>query len=324
VGTRLTTRLVLRGDPERPTRIELEPAPGVEPVGAVVLAANEEKQVELSVEPGKLAPGTRLRLHGEIAGPEAVRVRPRVRGEARREESVALAGPAWSAAVPVAFEPRSAELASSFALGPLEPGSEARAESGLRVTPQVVLELTARLEDARGVSVTASVEREKLVLVARAGAEAAPGRRSGSLELRLKGSSSPPLVRPITVDVVARPELALRLEPATLALKGRYGWAEARLSLAANERVRLSVAPGSLEGQGARITPRRDIRFKAADASWDARTLEPGQPRELLVRVYLGSDLPPGRYEGRVAVTLEGDRREPLSRTLPLAVEVER
>jgi hypothetical protein len=180
------------------------------------------------------------------------------------------------------------------------------------------------LKDAKGVTVDASVEGEKLVLRTIADANAAPGKREGTVELTLPGSQGPPLARPLAVEVVARPELTLDVQPARVALHGRYGWAVAKLSLAASDAARLSFAPGTLEGKGARITPRRDIRLGAADASWDARTLERGKPREVLVRVYLGSDLPPGRYEGALALKLEGDRREPLVRSVPVALEVER
>jgi hypothetical protein len=325
VGTSVSARLLVRGDPERRTRIRLEATPGATAEGALDLGPGDEKTVGLALDPGRIASGSRLRLRAEFFEPKTAPVRPVVRGEdAPQVDAPALPTPAWMGVVPIALEPHEAALPARFAVGPVEPGAEAIAESALRVTPPAPVDARALLEDGRGVGLVATVSGERLVLHATADASAPPGKRAGRVELRLRGSTAPPLVRTVEVEVTAPRPLALSLEPATVALKGRYGWAEARLSLSANERARLSVEPGTLEGAGARITPRRDIRLGSTDRSWDARTLEPGEARELLLRVYLASDLPPGRYAGSVAITLEGERRDPLVRSVPVTLEIER
>lgn len=339
VGTRLSAHLAVRGDPERPTRVEVEATPGVSAPAPLELAAGEEKTLELGFDPGRLAPGTRLHLRAEVASADAASVRPRARGEyARRDSPTPSSAPAWTGVVPVVLEAREAQLADTFRLAPLEPGGEVSVESAFRVSSRAAVEVAVRLVDARGVSLEAHIAHdmtpdaahggatgERLVLKATADAQAPAGIRAGVVEVRLAGSSAAPLTRPVSVEVVARPVLTLQLEPAQVSLKGRYGWAEARVAVGTNEHASLTLSPGPLEGGHARITPRRDIRLAAVDAKWDGRTLEPGPSRELLVRVYLGSDLPPGHYEGALALRLEGAQgREPVVRSVPVALEVER
>jgi hypothetical protein len=128
----------------------------------------------------------------------------------------------------------------------------------------------------------------------------------------------------VTLEVEPAPVLALTVEPAALELKGRYGWAEGRVKVAANLAAQLDAQPGLLSGSGARISPRRDIRIKAADATWDARSLGANEPRELVLRIYLGSDLPPGRYEGTFALSASGRGDAKVAKPLPVTVEVDR
>jgi hypothetical protein len=320
--SRVPAKLTLTGDPDRATRVTLDPLASVAPF-SLVLGPGEVRSQTILVDPSKLASGERLTLHATIEGTSAALVRPRARGERERPGEPQGAAPPRLLHVALAATTRTVRLPAKLELA-VESGSSARIVvpvglDGGRFTARAVLEP----EDA-AIALAVSLDGDKLVLEASARSKVPAGPRTGRVELTLDGSSAPPLVRPLLLTVLPSHELALELDPPALALKGRYGWTEGRVHLASNLAADLSFVPSAFTSAGgARITPRRDIRVGPSDATWDARGLVAGEGRDLLVRVYLPSDLPAGTYVGSVALAVATPGGK-LERPLPVTIEVER
>jgi hypothetical protein len=314
----VSATLTIKGDPDRPVKVTLDGAPCAF-AAPVELAPGEEKALEVTVDPKKLASGFRLKLKGEVTLVAQAPVRPHMRGERAGPAEAPSAAPPRELGVIVTAEPALLHVPASFDLGKVQAGERLARSFALgdaRVTARVVAD--------GDVAASAAIEKGALLLGASPPKGTKPGKRAGRVELALTGSKEPPLVRPMTLEVEGPRELNLTVAPGTLALKGRYGWAEARVRVSSNLAARLEARPGPLAGSATRIAPRRDIRVKSGSASWDARTLAPGEERELVLRVYLGTDLPPGRYEGTLALEARDDSDLRSLHELPVSIEVER
>lgn len=164
------------------------------------------------------------------------------------------------------------------------------------------------------------VERdEQGALMARPPADAPPGRYAGTLEVRLQedpdglGSRSVP----VTLEVLPPPKA-----PATVVIKGDWGWASRPVEVAwpGEDEVAVTITPSALvdEARGARLDPRFDVRVVPLDG-WSGERLGPA-PRRFAVQVFLATDLPAGTYAGAVAVaSADGG-----ALTIPVRVEVAR
>lgn len=315
--SRTEVRLRVTGDPTRPVKVLVE-----SPFAAaaeLALAAGEERDLAVTVDARGLRGGERLKLRAEVTLAATAPVRPLAKGERPQPATVPSAAPPRLLSVPVTCEVRTLRAPAVFELGKVRAG-----ETTARTFDLQGARVEARVVADEELGVTATLEGDKLSLRASPKEGASPGQRGGRIELALPGSKSPPVVRSFTLELDEVPrELALSVAPATLQLKGRYGWAEARVKVSATVAARFDAQPTALASSAARIGPRRDIRLKPADASWDAHALAPGEERELVLRVYLGSDLPPGKYEGTLALEAR-DARKTVSQPLPVTVEVER
>jgi hypothetical protein len=317
IDSSVAASLVIHGDPKRAVKVAVESQFARATV--IELGADEEKTLDLLVDPARFSSGDRVKLKAEATAVATAPMRPVPKGAPRSTAPSDPTTPPRFVTVPILCEARRVKLPASFDLGKAragEPFSRSFPISASGVTPRVVGD-----ED---LGLTVAIEGGELVFKAEPRRDAAPGKRTARVELAITGSSSSLLARPVSLEVEAPPELALTVEPATLEVKGRYGWAEGRIKVSANLAAQLEAQPGLLSGSGARIAPRRDIRLKPADASWDARSLGANEPRELVLRVYLGSDLPPGRYEGTLALSASSSGDLKTQKPLPVTVEIER
>ncbi len=316
IDSSVAASLVIHGDPGRAVKVAVE-SPFARAT-VVELAPNEQRTLDLLVDPARFVSGDRVKLKAEATAVVTTRLRP-VQKDARPVAPSDPSTPPRFVTVPITCDARRAKVPASFDLGKARPGeplSRGFPISAAGVTPRVVGD-----ED---LGLTVALEGGDLVFHAEPRRDAASGKRVARVELAINGSSAAPLVRPVSLEVEVPPELALTVEPAALEVKGRYGWAEGRIKVSANLAAQLEAQPGLLSGSGARIAPRRDMRIKAGDASWDARSLGANEPRELVLRVYLGSDLPPGRYEGTLALSASGAGDAKVQKPLPVTVEVDR
>ncbi len=315
--SRTEVKLRVTGDPTRPVKILVESL--FAQASDLPLAPGEEKDLVLVLDARKLASGDKLKLRAEVTLVATAAVRPIAKGERVRAVDPPGQAPPRQLSVPITCEPFAVKIPQRFDLGRVRAGETVTRTFPLRGAR---LEAKALAEDDLGI--TAAIEGENLVVRVAPKEGAAAGARTARVEVALAGSRAPPLVRDLGGEVEAAPrELALSVEPGALRLRGRAGWAEARVRVSSTVAARLDAQPGALASSTARIGPRRDIRVKAADASWDARSLGAGEERELVVRVYVGSDLPAGTYEGTLALEARVDAKS-VAKPLPVSIEVER
>jgi hypothetical protein len=319
-GARVPVRLSVRGDAERSVRVSLDESPFARAT-TLELAPGEEKALSIDVDASRLQGGERLRLVAEVFGTESAPIRPRALGE-RVTTVMTSQAPPRVLSVPVAVG-RVVAAPAAFDLGAVKAGESVKKTFALAGLARASVGGDADL------GLAARVENGSLVLEARPAADAHEGARKAPVELALESGAT--LARDVTLALSVppptpvkppEPELALAVEPKALVLKGRYGWAEARFRASATVAAQLEADPSLLSGSAGRITPRRDIRVRAADGS-DARSLPANETRELVLRVYLGSDLAPGRYEGTLALDARAAGKKSGAK-LGVTVEVER
>ncbi len=278
----------------------------------------------LAVEGGGVAPAA-LRLPAD--GAATVVVTLPARGSLGRQ-GFALRGTATSGEVALPFPEVRVERSLYALSGPdafrfaLAPGEAASQPLGLRLEPAVPGAAPGLIAPSfeAGAGLRATVGDS---LTVTASADARPGSYRGSLAVELPEGLRAEL--PCRVEVAApRPRLEL---PAALELGGAPGGsATGRCEVVLRYRAACDVqlSGGTLEGpDGARIAPRYDLEL--TPEGWGGARLEVGTPRAWTVRVWLGSDLPPGTYAGSLTLVCSpDDGGEAARHELPLRVEVGR
>jgi hypothetical protein len=290
----------------RPPRIQVSPASldlGDAWIGAPVtakleLAGDEARAVRVTVEPGS----TKLALAKSERATVEVKLDPARPPSAVVVRAATDEGGSSETQVQLALVGHALEAPPRIDLGKLEAGAALARDVAARLRPAAKdARVSARL-DGDGVTIEAAIRGDQVALEVKAAAAAAPGPRRGALVFALASGAEREV--PFEVEVTAAPRPALDATPAKLELAGGWGWVEGRLGVKADGPVEVEL--GELAGADAKISPRRDIRASV-------------EKDEVVVRVYLRSDLATGTYEGRLKLRTKSAERE-----VPIVVQVKR
>jgi hypothetical protein len=264
------------------------------------------------------------------------------RGSLRIKASSAAQGELrFEKSVPVLFQRITYQGTGDITLDGLVPGEEKRVDLEFATDP--VIGLTVKAENLLGpavIPVRMEGEGARRTLVVSVPQGCSPGVFIGRIVVqpqglglsprivKVEGRIPPPVDQPLAGEGGRRPKLSA--DPIRLTLTtATDGWVEGLLALALEaddpSATIVGVERTSLGGaeEFQAISGEFDFLTRPGPG-WDGKQVMPGRNEKLEYRIFISSDLPDGRYEGKIVISYKGQGEEEFTLEVPVEITVDR